>query len=235
MNNKFANVSEVNINDSIFYDVYLQTNERFLFEAIEMDKKIVGLKPYPLWSSAGKNRGGPGECYFIGSSKNHQKQCRQYTECNANDEGGEGGCEFKYYFDDGEIIGFSGVEESYGVIGGDFYFGFNDILKSYKKTCYPYDDLGKIFCYQMTGTKLEPLVSVSQHIWESINDNKRHLIYGTDGLNYGSQVVIEEWRDNELAWKLDATVTCSNGAVICYLLVPNASGLSGGVIVKSGV
>lgn len=227
VNDKFANVSKVTINEQVYYDVYLQTDERFLFEATETGSEFAVVKAYPPWSRGGKNEGLPGQCYFIGSDSKNYQQCKQYTECDTSDEGGEGGCIFRYFFDSGGSIGFSGAEESYGVLGQDFGFGYGEILRSNNKTCYPYNKSGMMFCYEKSGAKLEPILSNSNTSWGSIGEDKRHLIYGTDGLNYGSQVVIEEWRENKLAWKLESTVTCSNGAVICYLLVPNASGLEG--------
>lgn len=226
VNDKIANVSKVTINEQVYYDVYLQTDERFLFEATDTGNEVPDIKANPPWSPAARNEGLPGQCYFIGSNSNNHQQCKQYTECDDNDVE-EGGCIFRYSFDVGDVIAFGGAEESYFVAGQGFGFELGEILRSHRRTCYPYDESGMMFCYEKSGEKLEPIVSYPKTSWEAIGENKRHLIYGTDGLNYGSQVVIEEWRENKLAWKLESTVTCSNGVVICYLLVPNASGLEG--------
>lgn len=64
-------------------------------------------------------------------------------------------------------------------------------------------------------------------VWVHEDDGIRHVLYGTDGLNMFSEVNLEEWRGDRLAWRAKGTVTCSNGVSVCYLLLPNNSGLSG--------
>jgi hypothetical protein len=64
-------------------------------------------------------------------------------------------------------------------------------------------------------------------IWASEADGVRYVVYGSDGVAYNSDVYFEEWRQSKLAWRAKAKVTCSNGAVTCYGLVENASGLTG--------
>lgn len=64
-------------------------------------------------------------------------------------------------------------------------------------------------------------------IWATEADGVRYVVYGSDGVAYSSNVYFEEWRQSRLAWRANAKVTCSNGAVICYALVENASGLTG--------
>ncbi|UVC12325.1 hypothetical protein IHQ71_29300 (plasmid) [Rhizobium sp. TH2] len=64
-------------------------------------------------------------------------------------------------------------------------------------------------------------------IWAYEKNGTRHVVYGTDGVDYGSSVYFEEWRGNKLAWRASGAATCSNGAVICSVTVKNASGLSG--------
>jgi hypothetical protein len=160
VDDKIAFVSEISINGFIYYVVYfLETNEKFMFEPIEMGKETTSIKANPLWSEAGKNNGLSGECQIIGSDTKNKRECKQYTECDRNDESGEGSCIIRYFFDNGGSIDFSGTEDSYIVVGKDFEFSYPDILRSYSKTCYPYDDSGSMFCYKKTGTELEPIVS----------------------------------------------------------------------------
>lgn len=64
-------------------------------------------------------------------------------------------------------------------------------------------------------------------IWATEAEGVRYVVYGSDGVAYNSNVYFEEWRQSRLAWRANAKVTCSNGAVICYALVENASGLTG--------
>lgn len=64
-------------------------------------------------------------------------------------------------------------------------------------------------------------------IWVSETGNVRHIVYGSEGVRYYSDVYFEEWRESKLAWRARASVTCSNGAVTCYALVENASGSTG--------
>lgn len=64
-------------------------------------------------------------------------------------------------------------------------------------------------------------------VWVNERDGVRYVIYGTDGFEMFSAVNLEEWRDDKLAWRAKANVTCSNGVSVCYLLIENASGLSG--------
>lgn len=58
-------------------------------------------------------------------------------------------------------------------------------------------------------------------VWHAENNGTNYFIYGTYGLNHGSQVSIEGWQGTQKAWVSDGTVSCSNGASICYLTVKN--------------
>ncbi|MDP3526103.1 MAG: hypothetical protein Q8S27_16120 [Hoeflea sp.] len=64
-------------------------------------------------------------------------------------------------------------------------------------------------------------------IWVSEADGVRHIVYGSEEVRYYSNVYFEEWRQSKLAWRSKGMVTCSNGAVICYANVENASDLGG--------
>ncbi|MGP2490484.1 hypothetical protein ACTDI4_02490 [Mesorhizobium sp. PUT5] len=58
-------------------------------------------------------------------------------------------------------------------------------------------------------------------IWSASTDKARYVIYGTDGLNMFSDVTLEQWRNQKLAWRTAGKVTCSNGVVVCYLALTN--------------
>ena len=64
-------------------------------------------------------------------------------------------------------------------------------------------------------------------IWANEVGDIRHIVYGSEGLSYNSELYFEEWRHSKLAWRAKGTITCSNGASICYAMVENSSGLSG--------
>jgi hypothetical protein len=59
--------------------------------------------------------------------------------------------------------------------------------------------------------------------WESASrDGVRHtLAIRSDDQLVGFIARIEEWRGDKLAWRLQAEILCSNGAVTCRLDVPN--------------
>ncbi len=78
---------------------------------------------------------------------------------------------------------------------------------------------------QLTWAK--PQCEQKYGIWATEADGVRHVVYGSDGVAYNSNVYFEEWRQSKLAWRASAKITCSNGAVTCYALVENASGLPG--------
>lgn len=61
-------------------------------------------------------------------------------------------------------------------------------------------------------------------IWSASTDKARYVIYGTDGLNMFSDVTLEQWRNQKLAWRTTGKVSCSNGIVVCRLDLPNNSG-----------
>lgn len=73
----------------------------------------------------------------------------------------------------------------------------------------------------------KPKCEQDNAIWANQANGVRHIVYGTNGIRYGSEVYFEEWRQSKLAWRAKAVVTCSNGASICYAMVENASGLAG--------
>ena len=58
-------------------------------------------------------------------------------------------------------------------------------------------------------------------IWSASTDKARYVIYGTDGLNMFSDVTLEQWRNQKLAWRTSGEVTCSSGVVACYLVLTN--------------
>lgn len=64
-------------------------------------------------------------------------------------------------------------------------------------------------------------------VWEHRYDGTRHVVFGTEGINYGSEIYFEEWRGDKLAWRGSGTVTCSNGASTCYGLIRNMLGDDG--------
>ncbi|MCV0351842.1 MAG: hypothetical protein K5863_17325 [Nitratireductor sp.] len=55
--------------------------------------------------------------------------------------------------------------------------------------------------------------------WIAERDGTRYQISGSHGLSYGSAVAIEGFQDTRRLWVAKGTITCSNGASICYLLV----------------
>ena len=61
-------------------------------------------------------------------------------------------------------------------------------------------------------------------IWTHDMGDTRHVVYGTEGVNYFSKIYFEEWRDGRLAWRGGGEITCSNGASTCYALVGNHMG-----------
>ncbi|ANP86033.1 hypothetical protein BA011_10045 [Rhizobium leguminosarum] len=77
------------------------------------------------------------------------------------------------------------------------------------------------------GTGVYANCTNSTAIWSNEGQGVRHIVYGTDGINYGSNIYFEEWRGSQLAWRARGSVTCSNGASTCYGMVRNASGLTG--------
>jgi len=64
-------------------------------------------------------------------------------------------------------------------------------------------------------------------IWENDMGAVRHVLYGTEGVNYASKIYFEEWRGGKLAWRGRGEITCSNGASTCYGLVRNNLGDDG--------
>lgn len=64
-------------------------------------------------------------------------------------------------------------------------------------------------------------------IWENGMGEVRHIVYGTEGVNYFSRIYFEEWRGGKLAWRGKGEITCSNGASTCYGLVRNNLGDDG--------
>lgn len=61
-------------------------------------------------------------------------------------------------------------------------------------------------------------------IWANDVGDVRHIVYGTEGVNYFSKVYFEEWRGGKLAWRGGGEIGCSNGASTCYGLVRNNFG-----------
>lgn len=74
---------------------------------------------------------------------------------------------------------------------------------------------------------LKPACDNARAVWANEKDDVRQVIYGTDGLNYGSTIYLEEWRKGELAWRANGRTTCSNGASICYAMLEDMSGKTG--------
>lgn len=64
-------------------------------------------------------------------------------------------------------------------------------------------------------------------VWEHDMGEVRHIVYGTEGVNYFSKIYFEEWRGGKLAWRGRGEITCSNGASTCYGLVRNNLGDDG--------
>lgn len=64
-------------------------------------------------------------------------------------------------------------------------------------------------------------------IWEHDMGDVRHIVYGTEGVNYFSKIFFEEWRGGKLAWRGRGEITCSSGASTCYGLVRNNLGDDG--------
>ena len=61
-------------------------------------------------------------------------------------------------------------------------------------------------------------------IWSHDMGDIKHVVFGTEGVDYGSKIYFEEWRGGKLAWRGGGEVTCSNGASTCYGLVVNHIG-----------
>ena len=61
-------------------------------------------------------------------------------------------------------------------------------------------------------------------IWTHDMGDIKHVVYGTEGMNYASRIYFEEWRGGKLAWRGGGEVTCSNGASTCYGLIRNHIG-----------
>ena len=61
-------------------------------------------------------------------------------------------------------------------------------------------------------------------IWTHDMGDVKHVVYGTEGVNYASKIYFEEWRGGKLAWRGGGEVTCSNGASTCYGLIRNHIG-----------
>ena len=61
-------------------------------------------------------------------------------------------------------------------------------------------------------------------IWAAEMGDIKHVVFGTEGVNYGSKIYFEEWRGGKLAWRGGGEVTCSNGASTCYGLIRNHIG-----------
>lgn len=61
-------------------------------------------------------------------------------------------------------------------------------------------------------------------IWTHDMGDIKHVVYGTEGVNYASKIYFEEWRGGKLAWRGGGEVTCSNGASTCYGLIRNHIG-----------
>lgn len=67
----------------------------------------------------------------------------------------------------------------------------------------------------------------SRAIWAAEKDGLRHIVYGTQGLDYWSTIYFEEWRQQKLAWRGRGRVSCSNGRVICYVNVEDMAKADG--------
>lgn len=61
-------------------------------------------------------------------------------------------------------------------------------------------------------------------VWTHDMGDTKHVVFGTDGMNYASKIYFEEWRGGKLAWRGGGEVTCSNGASTCYGLIRNHIG-----------
>lgn len=61
-------------------------------------------------------------------------------------------------------------------------------------------------------------------IWTHEMGDIKHIVFGTEGVNYGSKIYFEEWRGGKLAWRGGGEVICSNGASTCYGLIRNHTG-----------
>jgi hypothetical protein len=208
-----AFVSETSINGSIYYEVYfMESDERFIFEPKQIDKEMNYNNANPPWSKVRKKFGLAGECYFLGSDTNDDLQtCKQYTECNRNDESGEGSCLIRHFFENGGSINFSQVEDYCNVVGTEFEFSCLEILKSYSKTCYPFDESGKLFCYKNIGSDLE-LIEVDLSLAENIPVLQQLLriigneqptedteFFGKVGIVSGNALLFEVRANRELA------------------------------------
>jgi hypothetical protein len=76
--------------------------------------------------------------------------------------------------------------------------------------------------------------AVAPHAWAQCSDKRaiwthqmgdvKHVVFGTEGVNYASKIYFEEWRGDKLAWRGGGEVTCSNGASTCYGLIRNHTG-----------
>jgi hypothetical protein len=82
---------------------------------------------------------------------------------------------------------------------------------------------------------VKPACDNARAVWANEKDSVRQVIYGSDGLNYGSTIYLEEWRDGKLAWRANGRTTCSNGASICYAMFEDMSGKTGDDALTSAV
>jgi hypothetical protein len=76
--------------------------------------------------------------------------------------------------------------------------------------------------------QVDAACSDKRAIWEhSFDDGNKHVVFGTEGINYFSTIYFEEWRGGKLAWRGTGSITCSNGASTCYGMIRNNLGDEG--------
>jgi hypothetical protein len=71
------------------------------------------------------------------------------------------------------------------------------------------------------------LCTNSDAVWSADQEDEHYVIYGTDGIEYGSKISIEKWHHKQLIWRGHAYESFSNGYVVRRLSFDNASGGTG--------
>lgn len=236
LNGRKGQIKKVNSNGRTFFNWYSnEDSESFAFE-----KPSEFLDAHaPPWSSLSLSAGTKGTCFLISRNSYARHNCQKIENCRVNDESGEQSCDTRYSLDDDNYYRLLVDEETYRISAAnekEFYFPYGIIIKDENEECYPVNDSGDLFCFNIKTLDLAACPS-ARPIWVSRKDDREYILFGSHGVSYGSEITIEERRNGKAAWKAKGFVTCSNGASICYAMMNNNSGLGGekettGVIIE---
>ena len=219
VNEKRVYLGTVRVNGSEYYElIFPESDEKLLLSKTPIGKATeTKNKLPPWWEGTPEASAVDGKCLFVKAGKYSVNDCRQSTVCSYFEEGG---CTYTHYFNDGSTLVYTGAEESYRIEGGDFHFSLGEISSTLNRTCFPSGYIGERFCFHKNVQQNEKELHPPKTVWVANQGDEKYLLYGTDGVNYGSAITIEKQSDNQLLWRTEGYITCSNGAVICRVVLP---------------